>query len=271
MSIIQSIFTVMGALWLLISIYEGLNKTDVKLPFYCFLIFSLAAGITLFLVNGFSLTGFLKNRVEITGNGFDTKIFIKFDDLFAQGGWKAIGANDFFDSIVDGDLVSSQTLHGHVINTYWSNKRDAWQNKINASLENAPNTEVERDKGNSKRYPIGTTAVATTDNQKMLFVALGETDTSNNVTTATAESLICAVRGLLQKAREVCANEPLYIPLMGSGLGRVGIKNTILVDLILVAIVEETKQSKITNSITIILPIEKKPEINLGNFTRDWN
>lgn len=261
----------MGALWLLIGAYEGLNNTDVKLPFYCFLIFSLAAGIILFVVDGYFLTGFLKNRIEITGNGFDTKIFIKFDDLFAQSGWKAIGVNDFFDSIVDDDLVSSKSLHGHVINTYWSNKSDDWQKKINAALKNAPNEDVKRSKGNLKRYPIGTTASATTDNQKMLFVALGETDTGNNVTTATAESLICAVRGLLQKAREVCANEPLYVPLMGSGLGRVGIKNAILVDLILVAIVEETKQSKITNSITIILPIEKKPEINLGNFTRDWN
>ena len=143
---------------------------------------------------------FLKNRVEITGNGFDTKIFIKFDDLFAQNGWKAVGVNDFFDNIVDDDLVSSKSLHGHVINTYWSNKSDAWQNQINASLENVPNKDVERNKGNLKRYPIGTTAIATTDKQKMLFVALGKTDIGNNVTTATAKSLICAVRGLLKKS-----------------------------------------------------------------------
>tara|TARA_R110002072_G_scaffold248908_1_gene407812 strand:- start:1471 stop:2286 length:816 start_codon:yes stop_codon:yes gene_type:complete len=271
MSIIRSILIAMGVLWLPIEAYEGLNNTNLMLPFYCFLILSLIAGIIFFVVDGYFLAGFFKSRVEITGNGFDTKIFIKFDDLFSQDGWKAIGANDFFDSIVDDDLVSSKSLHGHVINTYWSNKREEWQNQIDTSLAKAPKTEVERNKGNLKRYPIGTTAIATTDNQKMLFVALGETDTGNNVTKATAESLICALRGLLQKAREVCANDPLYIPLMGSGLGRVGIKNAILVDLILVAIVEETKQSKITNAITIILPIEKKPEINLGNFSRDWN
>ena len=75
---------------------------------------------------------------------------------------------------------------------------------------------------------------------------------------------------MLKKARTVCSNEPLRIPLMGSGLGRIGIKNAIVVDLILAAIVEETKLAKITDSITIVLPNEKSTEINLGSIARDW-
>jgi hypothetical protein len=57
---------------------------------------------------------------------------------------------------------------------------------------------------------------------------------------------------------------------MGSGLARVGIKNAILVDLLLVAIFEESQASKVTDSITIVLPLEKKPEIDLGAISRDW-
>ena len=58
---------------------------------------------------------------------------------------------------------------------------------------------------------------------------------------------------------------------MGSGLSRVGIKNLILVYIILAAIFEETKQSKITEKITIVLPWEQAKEINLVNFKKDWN
>lgn len=270
-SIIRSLLVAMGVLWLPIEVYEGLENTDASISYTQYIIGSIVVGLGLFFVDGYFISGFLKNRVEITNNGFDTKISIIFDDIFEQNGWKSIGVNDFFDHIVDEDLVSSKSLHGHVINSYWPENSEDWKNQIRTSLADVSSNKEKRAHGNKRRYQIGTTAIAIKDNQKMLFVALGETDTQNNVTTASAESLIRAIRGLLEKARAVCANEPLYIPLMGSGLGRVGIKNSILVDLILVAIVEETKKSKITDSITIVLPDDKKSEINLGNFTRDWN
>ena len=58
---------------------------------------------------------------------------------------------------------------------------------------------------------------------------------------------------------------------MGSGLSRVGIKNNILVDLILTAIFEETKNNKVTSEIRIVLPKEKASEINLGSLQKEWS
>ena len=223
--IARSILISMGALWLPIEAFEGLSNSDAKLSYYCFILLSIVIGISLFFIDGYYLSGFLKNRTEIKSSGFDTKVAIVFDDLFAQDGWKAIGVNDFFDSIVDDVLVSSKSLHGIVINEFWKDNRDEWQQQVNSFLKNIPVEKIRRTKGNHKRYPIGTTATAISGNQKLLFVALGNTDVSNNVTSANAESLICAVRGLLRKAREVCSNEHLFIPLMGSGLGRVGIQS----------------------------------------------
>jgi len=271
MTIVRSIVEAMGALWLLLEAYQGLTTTQSQLPFLHFILLSAIGGGILFFVDGCCIGGFLKNRVEVKINGFDTKISIIFGDLFEKNGWKAVGVNDFFDSIVDDNLVSSNSLHGHVINTYWPNDRVGWQDQVDQSLASEQSKTVDRKKGNARRFPIGTAATATNGDQKFIFVALGKTDTSNNVTTASAESLICSVRGLLCKARAVCAGDALYIPLMGSGLGRVGIKNAILVDLILAAIIEETKASKITDSITIVLPKEKLAEISLASFPRDWN
>ncbi len=269
--IIRSIFLAMGALWLPIEAYEGLANRDLDLSFCIFIMLTLLIGLSIFYIDGYIISGFLKKCVEITSNGFNTKVTIMFGDIFTQTGWKAIGVNDFFDSVVDDDLVASKSLHGSVINTYWPNDRRGWQSKINASLKGSPHQNENRKRGNRKRYEIGTTAPVSIESQKFLFVALGNTDLITNVTTATAESLIQVIRKLLQKAREVCANDALYIPLMGSGLSRVGIKNSVLVDLIIVAIFEETKHSSITNNIIIILPSCLKSEINLGSFTRNWN
>ncbi|MEO9738410.1 MAG: macro domain-containing protein, partial [Lentilitoribacter sp.] len=249
----RSILIAMGLLWLPIEAYEGLSNSEAKLPFGCFILLSSLAGSGFYFLDGHYLTGNLKKRVEIKNHGLDTKIYIEFGDLFAQKGWKAIGVNDFFDSIVDEDLVSSKSLHGHTIRTFWPDDRADWQKQIDTSLKNDKPTKENRAKGNDRRFSIGTTGCATVGDNKFLFVALGRTDGSNNVTTASAETLICAVRGMLAKARAVCSYDPLSIPLMGSGLARVGIKTSVLVDLILAAVLEETKQAKVTGTITIVL------------------
>lgn len=103
--IVRSILIAMGLLWLPIEAFEGLSNTDAKLPFGCFVALSIVVGIGFYFLDGYYLTGFLKKRVEIINHGFDTKIFVEFTDLFEQEGWKAVGVNDFFDSIVDEDLV----------------------------------------------------------------------------------------------------------------------------------------------------------------------
>ena len=108
------------------------------------------------------------------------------------------------------------------------------------------------------------------DNQKFLFVALGKTDLANNVTSANAEQLIRAVRGMVAEARAACSMEPLANPLMGSGLSRVGIKNSILVDLIITAVLEESRHGKVTGEIKIVLPEDKACHINLNNHIRNW-
>lgn len=267
----RSVFAALGLIFFVLESYEVISDQNLVLPYWLFLIISLAFGFLFHFLDGYFISGHLKDRVEITSHGLDTKIYVEFGDLFSRSGWKAIAANDFFDSIVDEVLVSSKTLHGKTIKTYWSGNSQDWQEQVNSSIATLPYVEVIRSKGNSKRYPVGTTAWAKSNGQDFLFVALGNTDAATSVTTAEAADLISAVRGMLRTARARCSNQPLTIPLMGSGLARVGIKPSILVDLILTGVIEETKANKVTSEITIVLPTDRKSEINLQNYTRNWN
>ena len=267
---VRAFFIGMTFTWLPIEAYEGVTNEDIQASFWCYLFGSLATGTIVFLADGYFVGGFLKRRVVVCSNSFDTRITVKFGDFFRQKGVKGIGVNNFFDSIVDDDLVSRQSLHGQVIERFWQGNGVRWQEQIYEDLGDTECEEVSRPKGNSRRYAIGTTARASTNGEEFLFVALSETDISNNVAQATASSLVFSVRKLLQRAREVCANRPIHLPLIGSGLSRVGIKNAVLVDLIITAIVEETKAQKITDSIVLTLPIEKSAEIDLGEIQRSW-
>lgn len=269
-SALRAMFVAMGGLFLLFEAYEVLTNNDLQLPFILFIFVSILAGLAYFWIDGHFLAGYLKNEVTISSNSFDTNIVIKYGDYFKQQGWKAVAVGDFFDSQVDDDLVSSNSLHGRIIKTFWPDDSCGWQEQVHESLKNVSASTVQRATGNTKRFPIGTTACAISNCNKFLFVALGKTNKVDNVTSAGVADLIHAVRGLLCKARSVCSNEPLIIPLMGSGLARVNLKNAILVDLILAAIFEETKQGKITGLITIVLPYEKENKINLAAISRDW-
>ena len=267
----RAIFMGMGITWLPIEAYEGLMNADIKLSYCYYLYGSVAIGLLVFIIDGHCVGGFLKKKIVISSNSFDTNITIKFGNIFAQEGVKAIAVNNFFDSIVDDDLVSRRSLHGEVIERFWNGNSVRWQAQVDDDLNDEEFDEIPRAKGNVRRYKIGTTARASAGDEEFLFVALGETNLDDNVSHATAASLIASVREMLVRARAVCANRPLNLPLIGSGLSRVGIKNAVLVDLILTAIFEETKARKVTDSIVLVLPAGKRAEIDLGETQRNWS
>ena len=266
----RTLLATFGVIFLCLEAYEVITDRNIKFPFVIFLGVGILPGMTYFFFDGYCLAGFLRREVKIPNPGSDTKITVKYGDLFAENGWKAIGVNDFFDSIVDEDLVSSKSLHGYVLNTYWHNNRDDWENQISASLRNKNGQREIRSKGKRQRYPIGTTGRACIDEQKFLFVALGNSNSDDFVTTANSEMLIRAVRGMAAEARAACSMEPLVIPLMGSGLARVGIKNSVLIDLIITAVLEENRNGRITGEINIVLSADKAQDVNLKNHIRNW-
>ena len=260
----------MGALWLPIEAFEGLSNQDVRVPYSIYLLNSFILSILIFLADGYLISGFLKRKITILSNSFDTTITVRFGDIFSYHGWTAISVNDFFDSIVDDDLVSRRSLHGAAILQFWRGDSHSWERQVHDDLESLDYEYVPRKKGNRKKYSIGTTARASASHHDFLFVALSQTNIDDNVTRARVEDLLVAVRGLLVKGRAVCASKPLNIPLLGSGLSRVGIKSEILVDLILAVVFEETKLSKITDSIVIVLPMGRRAEIDLRAISRRW-
>lgn len=266
----RSILGSFGAIFLSLEAYEVLTDGNIQMPFLGFLAVGVLPGLGFFFLDGLLLNGFLRREVQIPNPNNETTIIVKFGDLFAETGWKAIGVNDFFDSIVDEDLVSSRSLHGFVLCTYWTENRRDWEKQISGSLRRSSGQKESRSKGNRTRYPIGTTARACTETEKFLFVALGRTDAQSNVTTANAEMLICAVRGMVSEARAACSMEPLVIPLMGSGMSRVGVKSSVLVDLIITAVLEESRHGRVTGEILIVLPEDKSNEINLKRHFRNW-
>ncbi|MFA5688231.1 MAG: macro domain-containing protein [Kiritimatiellales bacterium] len=265
-------FTTLGIVWLFIEIFRDCSGIEYRLSFW-----QIIGGTTLltfipFFISGFCTSGFLRCKVEITSNAFNTKIIIKFSDLFKQKGFKAIAVNNFFDSTVDERLVSSKSLHGIMLTKYWKKNVADWNQQVDTQLASKTKLSTSPLKeGKQDQYEVGTTVFVTLGQEKFFCVVLGQTDNSTLEAKTTASDLIRAIRGLLCHARSVCSNEVLNIPLFGNGLSRVDIKCNVLVDLILTAIFEEMKLGRITEEIKIILPRKKFLEIDLCAVKRNWS
>ena len=223
------------------------------------------------LVDGLFVTKYLTYKVKVCSNSFDTKIVVKFGDIFNQDGWKTIPVNDFFDSKVDNHHISESSLHGNHLIRYWSSNIQDWDSQVSKQLCDTEAEYIPRKTGKTRRYEIGTTAAVQSGPHSFLCVALAHTDINNLEAKATIENLIRAVQRLMKKARSVCAGAPLNLPLFGAGLSRVGLPVPVLIELILTLIVEETKQNKVTNEIRIILPTEKASTISLSTIKQHWS
>lgn len=222
----RSVFATLGLFWLVIEPIIGLTGKSIDLTYWQLFGWSAVFGIIWLIFDGLWFSGFLKQSIEIKSNGFDTRIVIKFGDIFQEEGWQAIAVNDFFDSIVDDRFVSSKSLHGILLQKYWAGNTDDWNRQVDEQLTATECSSEKRNGGKQSRYRIGTTVAVEQAGNRFLCVALSHTDISNQEAKASSSDLHQAVRGLLRKARSVCGDEPLSIPLMGSGLSRVGIKTT---------------------------------------------
>jgi hypothetical protein len=172
---IRSYFTWLGTLWLLLEISNRFLPGLIDCNFVCFIAF--AALMT--FIDGFFIEGFLKLKIKIESNITDTKVNIKFADVFKEDGWKAIAVNDFFDSAVNDYHVAKNSLHGQLISKFWPANTADWDQQIETSLKLIKFSEVARPSGKTKKYPIGTTAKCIQENNKFLCTVLSETNVDN--------------------------------------------------------------------------------------------
>ena len=270
-SIVGSVLAGFGVLFLFIESYEVITNKEVNLNFAVFLALSIACGILYFILDGKVLTGFLKKQIELPSHLFSGEtVTVKFGNFFDEVGWKSVAVNDFFDDLIDDVVISKSSIHGQVVSEFWANDVTDLRSQLDLSLQRYKPRNSPRSVGKSLRYPVGSTAVLKRRGESFIFFALGHTDIRSNETSATVSTLVEAVRGLLKTARTVCSGQPLVLPLVGSGLARVGIPEQAIAQIILTALLEESRDAKITSDICLVLPISCVGNISLNQILQQW-
>lgn len=208
-------------------------------------------------------------HISIKVNTSDTTLNIYYGDIFKQEGYIAVSANEFFDSELGGP-VSEKSLHGMVIKQYFGGHPESFDNAISTDLQDVSFETVQRDRGNTKKYPIGTTAKVTASEHKFLLFALSRTNIQTFKARSDLSTMINAMQGLFDRSRNCTGGEKLNIPLIGSGISGVGLPAAQLLQLIILTIIDETKKQKICKEIDLVLHESRFEEIDLETIRRQW-
>lgn len=199
----------------------------------------------------------------------NTKIQIKFGDIFGEDGVRCIAVTDFFDSEF-GLPVSEQSLHGILLSRCFGGHTASFDKIIEDELSDISSEMVKKKQGKESRYPIGTTANVTVNSDRYMCFALCHTDTTTLKAEADVPMLWQALEGLYGKARNSLGGSPLVLPLIGSGLSGIGLPARDLLDLIVLSIIVESKKKQIGTLIKIILTSDRFDEIDLAEVKKYW-
>lgn len=174
-----------------------------------------------------------------------------------------IPVNEFFDTQVDEEIISSSTLHGQFIKRYFNNSIDILEEKLEISLQDVPYVEFKRNRAKKiKKYPLGTCVDIEVDGKIFVLVALTHF-TKTNIAWTSLYEYSNVIRKLMAHLTEMSDLKPVYMPLMGTGLARIDQTSQFILKYMLDVIVSMSQLS-ISGGLNVVLypPVAKTINLN---------
>ena len=199
------------------------------------------------------------DKIKLSINGLKVNIF--YGDLFNSSDLKLIPFNEYFDTLVDNIIIAENTLNGIFIKRSYPTV-DNLDNQILTALNGKEFTHNEtRALGKIKKYELGTTIEV---ENKYLLTAFTHFDNENRAYLSKGEYLLC-LDNLWKEINRIYAQRDVSIPLLGSGITRIG--NDLNLQDYLEQIINSLKLSNLDNAyntkINIVLHESVKSDINL--------
>ena len=212
-----------------------------------------------------------KKRVEFPIPLSDSRFEIASGDLFASEAVAVVPVNEYFDGEL-GDHVSENSVHGQFILRILGGQTQSFFDLTSKALKETEPAEtgVSRRSGQYTRYEIGTVARLDVRDRRYLLAVLTHTDLDSLTASATVQDLWTCLEGVWKAIREHSNGGPAVMPLLGSGLSKIGLPTARLIEIILISFAYHTKRAKITNKVTLLLQPHLLSEVDLKTIKRSW-
>ena len=211
-----------------------------------------------------------RNRISFRVPASDSSFEIKYGDIFDDDGVIVIAVNEYFDGML-GCHVSETSLHGKFIKDKLGGQSETFIKLTRGALAGVePEETVTRCTGECDRYPIGTVARVSINEQCYLLSVLSHTTISSNKAFASVEDLLTCLAGVWKGVREHSGGRPVRIPLIGSGLSGIGLPEKVLTGIIVTSFICHTKKEKVADKVTLVLPRRLRGTLDLNTIGRSW-
>lgn len=151
------------------------------------------------------------------------KLTVEKGDLFSKKGVIVIPVNEYFDTHVGDDVVSSSSVHGLFINRYFKDNIKELDALIKSKLNALPNFAKEpRNVGRQykqDKYKLGTCIDIEHNGNTYVLLALTHFDEYNHAYVDKKE-FPKILNKLLDHIQPLSIENPVYMPLIGTGLSR---------------------------------------------------
>ena len=210
-------------------------------------------------------------RIEFQIPASDSWLEIRHGNIFEGEGVVVIPVNEYFDGEL-GDHVSENSLHGQFIKEVLGGQSKSFFDLTGKALAGVMPEEagVARSGGQCDRYAIGTVARIDVNDRRYLLAALSRTDLLSLKASATVQDLWTCLAGVWKGVYEYSNGQPVRIPLIGSGLSGIGLPAGNLVEIIVTSFLCHTKQKKVADGVTLVLPRRLAGHVDLDSIKRSW-
>ena len=219
----------------------------------------------IFIYIGIYFYYIFKKEISITIN--NTKVNVLFGDIFKMEGKKVIAFNEYFDTLVDEKIITSNSLNGQLINRYLPVETIDISVSSNADLVKGE-LNVERKIGNKQKYKLGQIHVI----RDWFLLSFSRFNSKNEAELNANEYANCLLE-MWKNLNQKYAQTPIYIPLLGDGITRIRDNMTIskqdLLETMLFTLKISMKTFKEPSEINIVLYSGPKNEnYSKFNFAR---
>lgn len=204
----------------------------------------------------------------------DTKITLKYGDLFAEDANLLIGVNEYFDGEL-GLPVSRTSLHGKFITRNYGGSAAGFRAAVDPALAATgrhprPTARVLEPRN---AYPIGTTVKVPNGTHSVFLMAMANTELGpNSKASSDPATLWVALKHGLQVVHDQGNGDPLAMPLFGNGQSGIKLEPQHLLRLLVLALVDFATNSsaRLPKRVTVVLHESCFDDLDLREIARDW-
>ena len=184
-----------------------------------------------------------------------TKLYIQKENLMAVNGIKVIPVNEYFDTHNGDGIINPSSLHGQFLSLF-DGRIEVLRQKIESQLSQIQPLPSNRQRSMvpglpQVRYPLGTCIRITDNGNTYMLVAVTRFDQNEHVDVAT-EEYPEIIRKMYNGIEHLQDGNPVYLPLIGSGISGYQMTNMQLLDT-LVQMAHNANRLAVTKGIHICI------------------